>query len=161
MMRSTTLLITLCTLAALAIADSYLRRTPAEKVRDAELIVRGVANVQVPPPTNWGLLAKCPCEIRVLETLWPTNAPVTNMFSVDYWWPDRFWPHTCQTGIYFFRRTSTALKVAREIEKRRRFGPITDDLLGTNMWIPLERYDDWYEPATNITSIRMLIGTQK
>jgi hypothetical protein len=162
MLRRAILLIVLCIVGALAIADSYRRRTPAEKVTDAELIVHGVAVVQVPLLTNSKFPTKCSCTVQVLETLWPTNALVTNTVTVEYWWPNPFWPYTSQTGVYFFMRTSTALKIARQIEKRRLLRiPITDDFLGTNMWFPLDRFDDWYEPATNLTNVRMLIGTLK
>ena len=64
-------------------------------------------------------------------------------------------------GVYFFVRTTTALKEVRARHKRdvmSRLFEIDDDVLGTNMWIGVgHRVDDWYEPATNITSIQQMI----
>lgn len=134
-------------------ADYHSPLTPAEKVAEAELIVHGVATLEGLPLEKTERPVERSCRIAVLQTLWPTNQPATNIIVVTHWawtqWPDKWWNHNSRTGVYFFVRTTTALKEVR------------DDDLGTNMWIKLgHRVEDWYEPATNITSIQQLIKTK-
>jgi hypothetical protein len=163
--RRTILLITLCTLAALALANIYSPRTPAEKVAAAELIVYGVVTLEGQPLTNTPSPVKRSCKVQVLETLWPTNSQLTNTFIVDHWvwarWPDTWWNYNSTTGVYFSVSTSNAVQIARQRERLRPTGlTIRDKFYGTNKWMPLDRFDDWYEPETNLANIKALTGTR-
>ena len=169
----TATVIGLCGLTLVAIGDSYMPRSPAAKIKEAELIVYGVANSHGLPLTNTTNPVKCSCTIQVLEALWPTNAVATNSIVVDSWawsgWPESWWRYNSRTGVYFLMRTSTAVKIARERNKYGYLGVyITADSMvrnvwGTNVWCKLDRFNDWYEPATNTTYIRqlMFLKTQK
>jgi hypothetical protein len=167
MTKRTTLLIVLCLLAGvLALADVYRPRTTADKVAEAELIVRGVATLEGLPLAETEHPVKRQCRIMVLETLWPTNQLDTNSIVVSHWawtkWPDTWWNYNSQTGVYFFVRTTTALKETRaDMKSRGNLDKIGDDFFGTNVWIGLDRFDDWYEPATSITTIQRLIKESK
>jgi hypothetical protein len=166
--RTTFLFLVCIPVGVLVLADSFRPRTVAEKVTDAELIVRGVATLDGLPLAPTEHPVERSCSIVVLQTLWPTNQPVTNTITVRHWawtnWPDTWWNYNSQTGVYFFVRTTTALKQARERMKRRDpqgLIKIDDSFLGTNAWTPLERFDDWYEPATNVVTIHRLIEKKK
>jgi len=168
-MKRTILLMLLCVVAsALVVADSWRPRTRAEKIADAELIVLGVATLEGLPLETTEHPVKRACRIVPLKTLWPTNEPATNIIVVDHWawtkWPDTWWKYNAQTGVYYLERTTTALKRARTDSRRR--DPqvriqIGDDFLGTNAWIPLSRFDDWYEPMTNTIVVQKLIKDSK
>ena len=132
------------------------------------MIVRGVATLDGLPLAPTEHPVERSCSIVVLQTLWPTNQPITNTIVVRHWgwtkWPDTWWNYNSQTGAYFFVRSTTALKEARAHMKRR--DPeglirIDDSFLGTNTWTPLDRFDDWYEPATNVIAIQRLIEKAK
>ncbi len=153
-------------------AHSWRRRTPAEKVADAKLIVHGVATLEGLPLQSTERPVQRSCKVVVLDILWPTNTPVEDTIVVPRmaWtkWPDTWWNYTSQTGIYFFERTATQLKrIKAEVRKGDPRVPedvlntITTEVLGTNVWTPLDRMDDWYEPATNITAIKELISRSK
>jgi hypothetical protein len=166
--RETFLILLVAFICALASADSWRRRTPGEKVAEAELIVHGVATLEGLPLQSTERPVQRSCRVVVLQTLWPTNTPVTNAIVVERgaWtkWPDTWWNYNSQTGIYFFERSATQLKKIRAgIRKRDPNGvlKVRDDVFGTNVWAPLDRMDDWYEPATNITSVEELIRRSK
>ena len=158
-----------CALACVIVtADSWRPRTAAEKVADAELVVHGVATLAGLPLGSTQQPVKRSCTIVVLGTLWPTNEPSTNIIVVDRWawgkWPDTWWNYNSQTGVYFLERTATALRRARAETKRRDpqgLFNIPDEAFGTNVWRPLERFEDWYEPVTNMLAIRRLIERSK
>lgn len=137
-------------------------------MNEAELIVRGVATLDDLPLAPTDHPVEHSCSIIILQTLWPTNQPSTNKLAVRRWawtkWPDTWWNYNSQTGVYFFVSTTTALKERRERMKRRDpkgLLKIDDNFLGTNMWTPLERFDDWYEPITNVIPIQVLIEKRK
>jgi hypothetical protein len=162
-------LVALCLMAGLlAVADVYGRRSVTEKVTEAELIVHGVATLEGLPLEKTEHPVRRSCKIVVLATLWPTNEPATNFITVNHWawakWPDTWWNYNSQTGVYFFERTTTALSRARADLKRRDPQGLTripGKLLGTNVWTPLSRFDDWYEPATSIAIIQDLVQRSK
>jgi hypothetical protein len=166
--RATSVILLVTLICALASADSWRRRTPAEKVADAELIVYGVATLEGLPLQSTEHPVQRSCRVVVLQTLWPTNTPVTNAIVVQRgaWtkWPDTWWNYNSQTGIYFFERTATQLKKIRAHIKKRDPGgllKVPDNALGTNVWAPLDRMDDWYEPATNTTAVEELMTRSK
>jgi hypothetical protein len=162
--RSTFLLLACLCIAAVVFADSWRPRTAAEKVEEAELVVRGVVTLNGLPLTPTEHPVERSYNVVVLQTLWPTNQPVTNTIVIRQYawtkWPDSWWNYNSQTGIYFFKRTTTALKEQQERMKRRYPNSslkMDDSVLGTNTWRPLDRFDDWYESATNATVIQRLI----
>ncbi len=168
MTKPTILLLLLALLACFIVtAGSWRPRTPSEKVARAELIVRGVATLDGLPLEQTEHPVRRVCRILVLETLWPTNNPIQKKLEVEHWawtqWPATWWNYNSQTGIYFLERTTTALARARLRHERRFPGSPTlpDDLYGTNVWRPLSRFDDWYEPAANLAMVRALIKHQK
>jgi hypothetical protein len=157
---------TVCIMCAVAVADSYAPRTPAQKVTAADLIVHGVASMQGFLLNDTQHPEERQYVVRVLETLWPTNALTTSTLVVNHlaWtrWPESWWRYNSQTGVYFLISGSTALKIAKEIEGSRRTGyPIREDIFRTNAWFPLPRFDDWHEPETNLNNVRVLIGALK
>jgi len=128
--------------------------------------VHGVATLEGGRLTNTPSPVKRSVKVQVLETLWPQNSQVTNTFIVDRYvwthWPDSWWNYNSRTGVYFFIRTAAAVQLARERERLRPTGlTIRDNFYGTNKWMPLDRYDDWYEPDTNLANIEALIVTRK
>lgn len=149
-------------------ANSWKPRTLAEKVAEGELIALGVATLEGLPLEETEHPVKRSCRIVVLQALWPTNELATNILVVDHWawtkWPDSWWKYSSHTGVYFFERTTTALRRDRAESKRRDprgLFKISDDRYGTNLWMPLSRFDDWYEPATNIPVIQRVIQSSK
>lgn len=161
-------------LATLVMATSYRPKTVAEKVRCAELIVYGVAALAEQPLEETSKPVKRQCRITVLQTMWPMHQSTNKTIVVDKWvwrkWPDSWWKYYSRTGVYFFVRTSTAVKQMQEQEKRypgitynsKPLLKIDDTFLGTNQWIGLmPRVEDWYEPETNISVIKHLIETSK
>jgi hypothetical protein len=166
--RTTLSLFLLFSIGLLVFADSFRARTPTEKVSSAQLIVRGVATLDGLPLAPTQHPVKRSCNIVVLETLWPTNQPAMKLIVVDRWvwtkWPDTWWNYNSKTGIYFFIRTTTAVEQERARVKQRYpegLLKIDDNFFGTNTWTPLERFDDWYEPTTNVTEIQRLIEKVK
>ena len=169
MRKRTTLLSVLCLLVGFVVfANVWGRRTTSEKVTEAQLIVLGIATLDGLPLAPTEHPVERSCSVVVLQTLWPTNQPATNTIVVRHWawtkWPDSWWNYNSQTGVYFFVRTTTALKQLRaDIKRRDPEGLIKldDNILGTNTWTPLERFDDWYEPATNVVAIQRLLEKDK
>jgi hypothetical protein len=166
--RTTFLLLACLSVGVLIFADSYRPRTVSEKVIEAELIVRGVATLDGLPLAATDHPVERSCTVVVLQTLWPTNQPVTNTIVVRHhaWtkWPDTWWNYNSQTGVYFFKRTTTVSREIRERMKRRDppgLFKLDDNFLGTNTWTPLDRFDDWYEPVTNATVIQRLVEKEK
>ncbi len=165
MTKRTSLLMLLCVLACvMVLADSWRPRNRLEKVVEAELIVLGIATLEGLPLETTERPVERACRIVPLKTLWPTNEAITNMIVVTHWawtkWPDTWWKYNSQTGLYFLERTSTALKRARANPRYGR-GSIHDNVFGTNYWIPLSRFDDWYEPTTNMPAVQKLIKESK
>jgi hypothetical protein len=166
--RTTFVCLVCIVVGVIVLADSYRPRTVAEKVTDAEMIVRGVATLDGLPLEPTEHPVERSCSIVVLQTLWPTNQPGTNIIVVRHYawtkWPDTWWNYNSQTGVYFFKRTTTVLMETREQMKRRDpqgLIKIDNSFLGTNTWTPLDRFDDWYEPATNVAAIHRLIESKK
>jgi hypothetical protein len=162
--RTTFLVLLLGVSCFLAPANSWRQRTPAEKVAEAELIVHGVATLEGLPLENTERPVARSCRVVILQTLWPTNRPATNIIIVNQWawtnWPDTWWDYNSKTGVYFLERTTTTLRRARAHIKPQG-ARIPDNVFGTNVWTPLSRFDDWYEPATNIAIIQRLIRESK
>jgi hypothetical protein len=166
--RTTLICLACISVGLLGLAESYRRRTPAEKVSEAELVVRGVATLEGLPLAPTEHPVEHSCSIVVLQTLWPTNQPATNTIVIRRlaWnkWPDTWWNYNSHTGVYFFKTAKTALREVNEYMKRRYpngVHKLDDNYFGTNTWTPLDRFDDWYEPATNATMIQRLVEKEK
>jgi len=137
------------------------------------MVVHGVANLEGLPLERTEHPVDRTCRITVFQTLWPTNEPSMNTVVVRHgaWtqWPDSWWHFNSQTGVFFFVRTTSLLeRLQAEIKSRddptsikAAWNRATLDSLGTNMWTALSRFNDWYEPATNLTAIRQLLATKR
>ncbi|HSU53368.1 MAG TPA: hypothetical protein VLT36_04855 [Candidatus Dormibacteraeota bacterium] len=149
-----------CTLATLlAVASIPKPRDLREKVRDAELVVYGVATIEDPLFIAHSPVKKS-YKFVVLQTLWPTNQPVPGMLTVDHWvstdWPDSWWRYNSTTGVFFFERTTTLLKRARQ-----RDPSLPPNYFGSNVWRLLGARGDCYEPSTNLDLVKQTIAASK
>ncbi len=168
--RSTALSIASALATLLASADIKQPMTTAEKIKEAELIVHGVATLEGLPLAETKHPVQRPCKVVVLQTLWPTNQAGANHIIVDLFawtqWPDSWWHYNSQTGVYFFMRTATALEKYRE--ETRTLGlhydsnKVDEKIFGTNFWYPVNRrVGDWYEPEARTAIIQQMIKETK
>lgn len=161
-------------LASTASATSYRPRTTEEKIQEAELIVYGKASLTKLPLENSDGPVKMECRIVILEQIWPSETKTKKEIVVNRWvwrqWPKTWWDYNSTTGIYFLKKTSTAVQEARKRQSleakydatlREHMLEIPDDFYGNNEWIGLERMDDWYEPETKKKIVLELVKSKK